>query len=124
RTRAGDLLFSSLRAGRRSLSSLGPSRGDTQMGAAADSPKLQHGYPTPGPQSPAGQQVMDPVFFLSNTEWKRAREEVKYDFVIVGSGFCALAFSERALRNQPGCRILVIERGPFFLPEHFQNLPL
>ncbi|HEU0077632.1 MAG TPA: GMC oxidoreductase, partial [Longimicrobiaceae bacterium] len=36
----------------------------------------------------------------------------------------ALGFVERALRNDPSARILVIERGPFFLPEHFQNLPL
>ncbi|WP_330959577.1 GMC oxidoreductase [Photobacterium sp. 53610] len=94
------------------------------MGTAAASNKLQYGYPTPGPQSPTGQKVMDHVFFLSNAEWKQAREENDYDFVVIGTGFCALAFAERALKNNPFARILMIERGPFFLPEHFQNLPL
>ncbi|GGY11795.1 hypothetical protein GCM10007160_43430 [Litchfieldella qijiaojingensis] len=46
------------------------------MGTAASSNNLQHGYPTPGPQNPTGQRVMDHVFFLSNSEWKAARESL------------------------------------------------
>ena len=94
------------------------------MGTSASSTNLHHGFPTPGPQTPTGQRVMDHVFFLSNEGWKKAREEGSFDFVVIGSGFCCLAFIERALSQAPHCRILVIERGPFFLPEHFQNLPL
>ncbi len=94
------------------------------MATASSSAKLANGFPTPGPQHPSGQRVMDHVFFLSNAGWKEAREDTSYDYVIVGSGFCALAFAERALKNQPASRILIVERGPFFLPEHFQNLPL
>ncbi len=94
------------------------------MGTSASSVNLNHGFPTPGPQTPTGQKVMDHVFFLSNEGWKKAREEGNFDFVVIGSGFCCLAFIERVLRKDPHCRILVIERGPFFLPEHFQNLPL
>lgn len=92
--------------------------------AAAGSPNLNFGYPTPGPQDPTSAKVMDHVFFMSEEKWKAAREKEKFDLVIVGSGFCGLAVAERALKNQPGLRILMIERGPFFLPEHFQNLPL
>jgi hypothetical protein len=71
---------------------------------------------------------MDHVFFLSNNQWKKAREETTYEFVIIGSGFCGFAFAQRALelsaaQSKP-CRILMVERGQFFLPEHFQNLPL
>ncbi len=94
------------------------------MGASAASTNLNHGFPAPGPQSPTGQQVMNHVFFLSETEWKHAREEETFDLVIIGTGFCGLAVAERALSQNPHCRILMIERGPFFLPEHFQNLPL
>jgi choline dehydrogenase-like flavoprotein len=94
------------------------------MGKAASTDKFQYGFPTPGPQSPTGQKVMDHVFFLSNAEWKKAREDNIYDFVVVGTGFCALAFVERALKKNKNARILLIERGTFFLPEHFQNLPL
>lgn len=94
------------------------------MGTAASSNNLQYGYPTPGPQNPTGQRVMDHVFFLSNAGWKAARESNKYDYVVIGTGFCALAFAKRVLESNPHSRILLIERGPFFLPEHFQNLPL
>jgi choline dehydrogenase-like flavoprotein len=94
------------------------------MGAAASSTNFGHGFPCPGPQDPSGQRVMDSVFFLSNAEWKQAREEGAYDLVIVGTGFCGHAVAQRALARDPGCRILMLERGTFFLPEHFQNLPL
>jgi hypothetical protein len=94
------------------------------MGTAAASSNLKSGFPTPGPQSPTGQRVMDHVFFLSHAGWKAAREEGNFDLVIVGTGFCALAVANQALSRDPHCRILMIERGPFFLPEHFQNLPL
>ncbi len=94
------------------------------MGAASSSPNFNYGYPAPGPQSPTPQKVMDEVFFLSATEWKRVREEEHFDFIVIGSGPCALAFAERILTEDPTKRILIVERGPFFLPEHFQNLPL
>lgn len=94
------------------------------MGASANSNNLKNGFPTPGPQKPTGQNVMDHVFFMSKTEWKNAREKNNYDLIIVGSGFCGFAVAQRALQNDPFCRILMIERGTFFLPEHFQNLPL
>ncbi len=93
------------------------------MGQYAASPNFNYGYPTPGPQSPTGRDIMDHVFFVSKTEWKRIREEEHFDFIVVGSGFCALAFVEKALRNNPFAKILIIERGDFFLPEHFQDLP-
>jgi hypothetical protein len=92
--------------------------------SAASSPNFDHGYPTPGPQSPTPQKVMDHVFFLSEGEWKQVREQEQFDHIIVGSGFCAFAFAQRALAADPHTRILIIDRGPFFLPEHFQNLPL
>lgn len=92
--------------------------------SASSSTNFNAGFPTPGPQSPTGQKVMDHVFFLSETEWKRVREEESFDYIVIGSGFCALAFVERTLSLDPNARILVVERGPFFLPEHFQNLPV
>lgn len=91
---------------------------------ASSSPNLNYGYPTPGPQNPTSQKVTDHVFFLSQAEWKQAREEDRFDHIIVGSGVCGFAFAKRALELDPFARILMIERGGFFLPEHFQNLPL
>ncbi|CAM9531167.1 unnamed protein product [Chrysoparadoxa australica] len=92
--------------------------------AAAESTNLKSGYPTPGPQAPDGQKVMDHVFFLSKDGWKHAREEESYDLVVIGSGFCGFAVVHQALKKNPEAKILMIERGPFFLPEHFQNLPV
>ncbi|MBL8501397.1 MAG: GMC oxidoreductase [Nitrosomonas sp.] len=94
------------------------------MGAASSSSNFNHGYPSPGPQLPTGQEVMDHVFFSSKTTWKEIREEREFDFIVIGSGPCGYGFVERIYRNNPKARILMIERGPFFLPEHFQNLPL
>jgi hypothetical protein len=84
---------------------------------------LGHGYPTPGPQSPDTQAVMDAIFFLDEPAWQQARTDGTYDLVIVGSGFCGLAVAHRALERDPHTRILMLERGEYFLPEHFQNLP-
>jgi choline dehydrogenase-like flavoprotein len=67
---------------------------------------------------------MDHIFFLSEGDWKKAREQEHFDYIIIGSGFCSLAFSERILTKTPLAKILILERGPFFLPEHFQNLPI
>ncbi|WP_211193741.1 GMC oxidoreductase [Pyxidicoccus fallax] len=67
---------------------------------------------------------MDHVFFLTEEAWKEVREFERFDYIIIGSGPCRLAFAERAYKHDPRTRILMIERGPFFLPEHFQNLPI
>ena len=94
------------------------------MKTAASAPNFNYGFPTAGPQAPTGSAVMDHVFFVSQSDWKQVREEDDFDFIVIGSGFCALGFAQRALANNPRARILILERGPFFLPEHFQNLPL
>ncbi|MCB2377338.1 hypothetical protein LGH70_07085 [Hymenobacter sp. BT635] len=94
------------------------------MKTFSSSPNLAFGYPTPGPQYPTPQKVMDHIFFLSEEDWKHAREQEQFDYIIIGSGFCSLAFAERILAKTPMAKILILERGPFFLPEHFQNLPL
>ena len=94
------------------------------MSAVSSSPNFNYGFPAPGPQSPSPQKIMDHVFFLTEEAWKEVREFKRFDYVIIGSGPCGLAFAERAYKHNPTSRILMIERGPFFLPEHFQNLPL
>lgn len=90
---------------------------------AAGSQNLQYGHPTPGPQSPTVQNVMDHLYFCSNSEWKQIREVEQFDYVIIGTGPCGLAFVERVLAQKPMSGILMLERGGYFLHEHFQNLP-
>ncbi|ADV48069.1 hypothetical protein Celal_0734 [Cellulophaga algicola DSM 14237] len=83
-----------------------------------------YGFPTPGPQQPTGQDVMNHVFFTTQSDWKKIQETEQFDFIVVGSSFCCLAFVERTLSKNPFAKILILERGEYFLPEHFQNLPL
>lgn len=91
--------------------------------AHASAPKLAYGFPTPGPQDPTSNDIMDHVFFLDKAQWKTTREVEKYDIIIVGTGFCGLGVVHGALKNDPTLKILMVDRGTFFLPEHFQNLP-
>jgi hypothetical protein len=90
----------------------------------SETTNLGYGYPSPGPQQPTSQDVMNHVFFASKTKWKQIQESERFDFIVIGSSFCCLAFVERTLTKNPFAKILILERGEFFLPEHFQNLPL
>lgn len=94
------------------------------MAQNAQASNFKYGFPLPGPQNPTPQKVMDNIFFLSEADWTISREQEQFDYIVIGSGFCSLAFVERILTNKPTSKILVLERGPFFLPEHFQNLPI
>lgn len=82
------------------------------MSSYSSSSNFSYGYPTPGPQTPTPQEIMNHVFFLSEAEWKQAREELQFDYIVIGSGFCAYAFAERILRGKPDANILMLERGP------------
>jgi choline dehydrogenase-like flavoprotein len=46
-----------------------------------------------------------------------------FDYVICGAGCYASAFLHKILREAPGARVLVLEKGTFLLPDHVQNLP-
>ena len=82
-----------------------------------------HGFPTPGEQSPNVESVMDTDFFVDDAAWQRVATST-WDHIVVGSGFTALAFTEATLESQPDARILLLERGPFWLTQHFQDTPL
>ena len=83
----------------------------------------QFGYPTPGVQSITPNQVMKNAFFMPDEEWKSVQDKGEFDYVVIGSSYCALGFIDRITRNNPNAKILVLERGQYFHPEHFQNLP-
>ncbi|MCS3531616.1 hypothetical protein [Chryseobacterium sp. JUb7] len=92
------------------------------MANYASSKNLGNGYPTPGPQKPDIQDIMNHAYFLTEGQWKEAKENNSYDYIIIGSGFCGYAFAKRILENESEATILMIERGGFLLPTHFQNL--
>lgn len=46
-----------------------------------------------------------------------------FDFIVVGSSFCGLAFAETLRRHNPKANILILERGDVDLDQHHQILP-
>jgi len=46
------------------------------MGKAASTDKFQYGFPTPGPQNPTGQKVMDHVFFCPTPNGKKSEKTI------------------------------------------------
>lgn len=84
---------------------------------------ISQGYPVPGPQSATADEIAGSAFFGSDADWNRIRQSV-YDFIVIGTGPTGVAFIEQALRNNPNARILVLERGGFWLPVHYQMLPV
>ena len=83
----------------------------------------EYGYPNPGQQNISVDEVMTSLFFMSDTEWESAKDKGEFDYVVIGSSFCALAFTHQVLKNKSDAKILIVDRGSYFHPEHFQNLP-
>jgi choline dehydrogenase-like flavoprotein len=80
------------------------------------------GYPVPGPQHTDANELATHAFFASPAQWAQIQQQV-FDFIVVGTGPTGVAFVEQALKNNPQARILVLERGGFVLPVHYQMLP-
>ncbi|WP_334186829.1 GMC oxidoreductase [Noviherbaspirillum sp.] len=91
--------------------------------ASNDGPAgISQGYPVPGPQSPTSEDIAGQAFFAGPDEWKTVLNTA-YDFIVIGTGPTGVAFIEQTLMNNPHARILVLERGGFWLPAHYQMLP-
>ncbi|KIY72082.1 hypothetical protein CYLTODRAFT_368212 [Cylindrobasidium torrendii FP15055 ss-10] len=91
---------------------------------APNSPSYSFGFPKPGPQSPTPAHATAQHYFVNDTTWTNIVDHGEFDDIVVGSGFCALAYVDEALKKDPWRKILILERGGFWLPEHFQNMPL
>ena len=82
----------------------------------------ENGYPLPGKQNTTPNEVMKQMFFVTDEEWEKIKQAEKFDYVVIGSSFCALGFITRVTKNNPTAKILVLEQGQYFHPCHFQNL--
>ncbi|CAE6373384.1 unnamed protein product [Rhizoctonia solani] len=89
-------------------------------------PANNYGFPEPGIQSPTAKQVTAKDFMVSDLTWEDLCLNGKdaIDYIVIGSGFTALAFISETLKRDPRKMIVCLERGDFWLPDHFQNLPL
>lgn len=81
------------------------------------------GYPVPGPQNTDVNEMAAKAFFVGPAQWAQIQQQA-FDFIVIGTGPTGVAFIEQALRNKPQARILVLERGGFVLPVHYQMLPV
>ncbi|MFT3856712.1 MAG: GMC oxidoreductase [Aquabacterium sp.] len=81
------------------------------------------GYPVPGPQQTSADQMATQAFFTSQAQWQQIQQQ-PFDFIVIGTGPTGVAFIEQALKRNPQARILVLERGGFVLPVHYQMLPM
>ncbi|RXW23453.1 hypothetical protein EST38_g2427 [Candolleomyces aberdarensis] len=95
-----------------------------RVGEPRRTPNNAYGFPTPGPQSPTAATATTKHYFVEESTWQDILDHGEYDDVVVGSGLCALAYIDEALEKNPHRKILVLERGESWLPDHFQNLPL
>ncbi|MBN8466734.1 GMC family oxidoreductase [Corallococcus exiguus] len=81
------------------------------------------GYPVPGPQEASADEIAGQAFFATPNDWSTIQASA-YDFIVIGTGPTGVAFIEQTLKHNPNARILVLERGGFWLPTHYQMLPL
>ncbi len=84
----------------------------------------QFGYPRPGIQSPTPALATAAHYFVDNNTWDAILDHGDFDDIVVGSGFCALAYVDEALKRDPWRKILILERGgmsilPYLCPSGF-----
>ncbi|AOE49482.1 GMC oxidoreductase [Kangiella sediminilitoris] len=80
------------------------------------------GYPVPGAQGATADQIAGNAFFASECDWKQIVNE-KYDHIVIGTGPTGVAFVDQIYKDDPHAKILMLERGGFWLPVHYQMLP-
>lgn len=69
-------------------------------------------------RAPSG-DTLDQLYFKTLSAVARER----FDFIVIGAGAYGTSFARRALELDPRCRVLLLEKGSFLIPEHIQNLP-
>ena len=60
-----------------------------------------------------------PQYLVFDKEWDTHRNSGEFDYVVVGSSFCAIGFVYQLLLNNHNAKIFIIERGDF--PERFHS---
>ena len=84
----------------------------------------KYGYPGPSFLTPTALDVMGDVFAVSDKDWLSLSKSGNFDYIVIGSSFCCLGFIQQALANNPFAKILILEYGNYFFPQHFQNMPI
>lgn len=80
----------------------------------------EHGYQNPGLQNISANEVI--AYFVSNRDLEKDVTDGNFDYVVIGSSFCAMGFIHQVLIRNPNAKILIIERGDFVDPQAIQDL--
>ena len=89
----------------------------------SDAPSNNNGYPNPGPQNATAEQIAGSAFFVKPEDWSHI-QTATFDFIVIGTGPTAVAFIEQTLKLNAHAKILILERGSYWLPSHYQMLPM
>ena len=84
----------------------------------------KYGYPVPSFLTPTALDVIGNVFAVSDKDWPILSKSGDFDYIVIGSSFCCLGFIHQVLANNPFAKILILEYGDYFFPQHFQNMPI
>ena len=84
----------------------------------------KYGYPGPSFLTPTALDVIGDVFAVSDKDWPDLSKKGDFDYIVVGSSFCCLGFIHQVIANNPFAKILILEYGDYFFPQHFQNMPI
>lgn len=71
----------------------------------------EFGFPVPGGQFPVAAAATVAHYFVDDTKWNNIMSHSAFDDIVVGSGFCAFAYVDEALKRDPFRKILILERG-------------
>ena len=74
-------------------------------------------FPEPGVLSPTP-AAASAHYFVDDLGWDNILDFEKFDDVVVGSSFCALAYVDEALKRDPYRKILILERGGMCFMEY------
>jgi choline dehydrogenase-like flavoprotein len=90
---------------------------------AGEQSNPRNGNPLPEARQGKFASELTTNVFMSEERWNESREHGNFDYVVIGSSFCAWAFTQRMLENNPKAKILILERGEYYHLDHFENLP-
>ena len=88
---------------------------------ASGAPPNNSGYPHPGPQNATAEQIASSAFFAKPDAWPSI-QTAEFDFIVIGTGPTAVAFIEQTMKCNAHAKILILERGGYWLPTHYQML--
>jgi GMC oxidoreductase len=65
---------------------------------------------------------MESVDHLYFADWKDVSKE-RFEYIVIGGGAYGTSFAYRMLALDAQCKVLIVDKGGYLIPDHIQNLP-